>query len=171
VLAVSFFHNAIGPDQTSPAAFQKLSAPSAITSSGGISSPRRFRLSSSSQQSGALSHVPQTESGEFQSRPRARSAVERTASRALRPKRLMICRQTPITGLPKYSAGERLLPAWRRATELSVRDRCSLRSIGRSRKGAGEPRRTSADVVVPMGKIDRFSGTSGLGLRHQSAPW
>src|SRR3984893_12751499 len=40
--------------QTSPAAFQNPSAPSAMTCRGGASSPRRFRSSSRSRQSCAL---------------------------------------------------------------------------------------------------------------------
>src|SRR6266852_5763322 len=44
--------------QTSPAAFQNPSAPSAMTSCGGTSSPRRFRSSSRSRQSCALSRAP-----------------------------------------------------------------------------------------------------------------
>src|SRR5271168_3860495 len=44
--------------QTSPAAFQNPSAPSAMASRGGTSSPRRFRSSSRSRQSCALSRAP-----------------------------------------------------------------------------------------------------------------
>src|SRR5712672_604748 len=44
--------------QTSPAAFQNPSAPSAMVSRGGTSSPRRFRSSSRSRQSCALSRAP-----------------------------------------------------------------------------------------------------------------
>src|SRR5881397_3685008 len=44
--------------QTSPAAFQNPSAPSAITSCGGTLSPRRLRSSSRSRQSCAFSRAP-----------------------------------------------------------------------------------------------------------------
>src|SRR5438309_9221218 len=44
--------------QTSPAAFQNPSAPSAMASRGGTSSPRRFSSSSRSRQSCALSRAP-----------------------------------------------------------------------------------------------------------------
>src|ERR1700730_15828963 len=44
--------------QTSPAAFQNRSAPSAMTSRGGTSSPRRITSSSRSRQSCALSRAP-----------------------------------------------------------------------------------------------------------------
>src|SRR5262245_9660675 len=43
---------------TSPAAFQKPSAPSAMTNSGAMASPRRLRSSSRSRQCAALSRAP-----------------------------------------------------------------------------------------------------------------
>src|SRR4051812_16949257 len=51
--------------QTSPAAFQNPSAPSAMTSRGGTSSPRRFRSSSRSRQSCALSRAPSVKLDQF----------------------------------------------------------------------------------------------------------
>src|ERR1700732_4833450 len=51
--------------QTSPAAFQNPSAPSAMTSRGGASSPRRFRSSSRSRQSCALSRLAIGEADQF----------------------------------------------------------------------------------------------------------
>src|ERR1700738_3503896 len=51
--------------QTSPAAFQNPSAPSAMTSRGDTSSPRRFRSSSRSRQSCALSRAPSVKADQF----------------------------------------------------------------------------------------------------------
>src|SRR5215468_10143688 len=65
--------------QTSPAAFQKPSAPSAIASSGRTSSPRRFRSSSSSRQSCALSRAPVGEADEFLAALRRRANQHKNA--------------------------------------------------------------------------------------------